>query len=96
MTTKMDDQYYLRVLSSLSVCLGGVSHGAMLSWPAEVLPQLTRPSSSLGWLDQNMITWIASINYIGCMAGSLLAAPLMKVASSRVLIGCSSLLTSLS
>ena len=30
------------------------------------------------------------------MAGSLLAAPLMKVASSRVLIGCSSLLTSLS
>merc|ERR1719318_87551 len=43
-----------------------------------------------------MITWIASINYIGCMAGSLLAAPLMKVASPRVLIGCSSLLASLS
>jgi len=68
----------------------------MLSWPAEVLPQLTKPSSSLGWLDQNMITWIASINYIGCMAGSLLAAPLMKVAGPKVLIGCSSLLTSVS
>ena len=79
-----------------SVCLGGLSHGAMLSWPAEVLPQLTRPSSTLGWLDQNMITWIASINYIGCMLGSLLAAPLMKVTRPKVLIGCSSLLASLS
>jgi MFS family permease len=87
----------IRVVSYVfPVCLGGLSHGAMLSWPAEVLPQLTKPSSSLGWLDQNMITWIASINYIGCMAGSLLAAPLMKVASPRVLIGCSSLLASLS
>ena len=80
----------------LSVSLGGLSHGAMLSWPAEVLPQLTRPGSGLGWLDQNMITWIASINFVGCMAGSLLAAPLMKVMSPRVLIGFSSLCTSLS
>ena len=68
----------------------------MLSWPAEVLPQLSQPWSSLGWLDQGTISWIASINFIGCMAGSLLAAPLQKVVSTKVIIGCSSLLASIS
>ena len=29
-----------QVIKFLSVCFAGVSHGAMLSWPAEVLPQV--------------------------------------------------------
>lgn len=82
-------------MSSMAVSLAGVSHGAMLSWPAEVLPQLSMPSSSLGPLDQAMVSWVASINYLGCMAGSLAAAPLMKVASPTLLITFSSLCTSL-
>ena len=68
----------------------------MLSWPAEVLPQLSGPSSSLGWLDQNTISWIASVNYMGCMAGSLFAGPLISLFSLPVLLGCSSLLASIS
>ena len=68
----------------------------MLSWPAEVLPQLARPGSDLGWLDQSTQSWIASIHLLGCMAGSLCAAPLMKVAPHNILITFSTLCTSLS
>jgi len=83
-------------VSSLIICLAGISHGSMLSWPAEVLPQLTSPYSSLGWLTQNILTWIASISYIGCMIGALLASPMQKVMSTKVLVCCCSLWATLS
>jgi len=85
-----------RILSSLVVCFAGVSHGAMLSWPAEVLPQLTKPWSSLGWLDPGTLTWIASVNFIGCMLGALASAPLQRLTSTRLLLSLTSLLTTLS
>jgi len=91
----VDDKTW-RILSSLIICLAGVSHGSMLSWPAEVLPQLTSPYSSFGWLTQNILTWIASISYIGCMIGSLLASPMQKFMSTRVIVCCSSLFATLS
>lgn len=84
-----------KIVSSAIVCFGGVSHGAMLSWPAEVLPQLSGPWSNLGWLDKGTLTWIASVNFIGCMVGSLLYFPLQKVLSSNLILGISSFLASL-
>lgn len=84
-----------RVLSSLVVCFAGVSHGAMLSWPAEVLPQLTDPWSSLGWLDPGTLTWIASVNFIGCMLGSLASSPMQRLISVRPLLAITSCLVTL-
>jgi len=92
----MDHVFRRRVTSCLAVSLAGVSHGAMLSWPAEVLPQLARPESSLGWLDENTQSWVASIHLLGCMAGSLCAAPLLKVVPHTLLITITALCTSLS
>ena len=34
----------------LSVCFAGVSHGAMLSWPAEVLPQVNLKVRKMMWI----------------------------------------------
>ena len=47
----------------LPVCFAGVSHGAMLSWPAEVLPQvrkfnlvLKHDLDAMGITNENMVT----------------------------------------
>ena len=52
----------------LPVCFAGVSHGAMLSWPAEVLPQVRKFKSPpemrvlkhdldvMGITNENMVT----------------------------------------
>jgi len=92
----MDCSDFKAVVSCFIVCLGGFSHGSMLSWPAEILPQLTAVDSSLGFIDETLLSWIASVNFLGCMLGSLLAAFLQKFVSQKIMIAGSALLAGVS